>query len=642
MQTKTMPADKTSIHEDLERYFGFKTFRKGQEAVIEKLMAGKSVVAIFPTGAGKSLCFQLPALKLPGLTLVISPLIALMKDQIDFLQSRNLPAARLDSTLSQAEVMEVYDGLRANTIKLLYVSPERLNNERFLDRLQGLTISMLVIDEAHCISEWGHNFRPDYLKLAPLAKSLKAERVLCLTATATPGVAQDIRKAFSIDETDEVHTGFYRSNLDIVLNPQPLDRRLKALKERIQANPSGPAIVYVTLQKTAESVAKALPGAKAYHAGMKDEARTAVQQWFMESDRAVVVATIAFGMGIDKSNIRAVYHYNLPKSLENYAQEIGRAGRDGEQSVCEMMGYTDDLGTLQNFTYGDTPTREAIAGMIQHIDQAETEFSLSHYEISGQNDVRPLVVSTLMTYLSLDGLIETTSPFYTGYQFAPKRSQNQILGAFKGDPLNFLTRLFTLARKGPKWMKLDMDEVERAGLDRGRVVKALNHLEERGDIDLTVTGLRIGYRKLQQKWPVDALVDDLFQRFQRREQADLDRLDKVTKLVNHASCTNRALMHYFGEKIELCGHCGICQGGKPAPMPSLQELHPETPSASKIRALQGENHPALSTPRQLARFLVGVSSPAASRARLTRDPRFGSMADLPFNAVLHACETPAR
>ena len=231
------------LQEQLQQSFGFSSFREGQEEVITKLLEGKSVLAVFPTGAGKSLCYQLPAILLDGLTLVISPLIALMKDQLDFLISKGAPAARLDSTLTREENQKLFDELYAGKLKLLYISPERLGNERFLKAIARQKISLLAIDEAHCISEWGHNFRPDYLKIAQLAKQLKVERTLTLTATATPEVATDVRKAFGIATTDYVHTGFYRSNLQLSVLPVVDDDRSKILLSRIKKRAPGSTIV---------------------------------------------------------------------------------------------------------------------------------------------------------------------------------------------------------------------------------------------------------------------------------------------------------------------------------------------------------------------------------------------------------------
>src|ERR1700756_4554034 len=274
----------TSILSTLKSVFGFDSFREGQAAVITKILEGKSVLAVFPTGSGKSLCYQLSALHLEGLTLVISPLIALMKDQIDFLDKRNIAAARLDSTLEPEKMRRVDLDLRARRLKLLYVAPERFSNERFIQKLRQLKISLIVIDEAHCISEWGHNFRPDYLKLARAAKNLKVGRVLTLTATATPTVAEDICREFSINGDAFIHTGFYRPNLTLEVTACRPNQQIALLLNRLKDRPRGPTIVYVTLQRTAEMVAEELSKsgfpAHAYHAGMANDKRTTVQDWF--------------------------------------------------------------------------------------------------------------------------------------------------------------------------------------------------------------------------------------------------------------------------------------------------------------------------------------------------------------------------
>src|SRR5262245_25151241 len=263
--------DAPSALDVLAARFGFDAFRPGQEQVVDALLAGRSALAVFPTGGGKSLCYQLPALLLDGLTVVVSPLIALMKDQLDFLAARGVEAARLDSSIGREEHLDVSSRLRSGGLRLLYVAPERFNNERFLDQLGQARIALFAVDEAHCISEWGHNFRPDYLKLAARARELGAERVLALTATATPAVVADIRAGFGIEERDAVVTGFYRPNLTLLTTPVEARDRDGALSDRLRERAPGSTIVYVTLQRTAERVAallaeKGLP-ARAYHAG---------------------------------------------------------------------------------------------------------------------------------------------------------------------------------------------------------------------------------------------------------------------------------------------------------------------------------------------------------------------------------------
>ena len=624
--------------------FGLTVFRPGQEAVINTLLSGRSALAVFPTGGGKSLCYQLPALALGGLTLVISPLIALMKDQVDALVARNIPAARLDSSVPYEDVRTIYDGLNNHTLKLLYVAPERLSSERFLERLRRQHIALLAIDEAHCISEWGHNFRPDYLKIAQQARNLRVERVLALTATATPVVARDICTVFNIAPEDHIQTGFHRPNLFLRVTPCTQQQRSDILVKRLRENPAGSAIVYVTLQKTAEDIARVLTQngfcAQPYHAGLKDEQRTAVQDGFMNGAVAIVVATIAFGMGIDKADIRAIYHFNLPKTLENYVQEIGRAGRDGEPATCELLACADDCTTLANFTYGDTPTPESLHALIDHILIQNEVFDVSYYDLSNQFDMRPLVVATVLTYLEINGVIESTGPFYSSYKIQFNRAQKEILSGYDVNRAQFLQSLFNAAKAGRIWYHIEPDLVAQIiHQPRERIVAAITYLEEQGDIQVQVTGLRHGYHRT--KLPdIQALTSTLLNTFNRREQQDTERLNRVVSFAEHSGCFTRVLLSYFGETLDVdCGHCAECQHPTLRQLPRTMrrpfgDLHKQI-----VDHIRAENHEALSHPRQLARFLCGLSSPATSRTRLTRHPRFGSFADMPFLEVLAFLET---
>ena len=627
----------------LRERFGFDDFRAGQAEVIGHLLAGRSALAVFPTGSGKSLCYQLPALMLQNLTVVVSPLIALMKDQVDFLRARRVEAARLDSSVSQDEFEQIQLKLRHASLKLLFVAPERFSNERFLARLKSLSIDLLVIDEAHCISEWGHNFRPDYLKLARYARELRVGRVLALTATATPPVAKDICREFSIAPDAYVHTGFYRPNLHVSAIACAPHQRTAALIEKLKARPAGPTIVYVTLQKTAETVAAALVdagfAAEAYHAGMEAEAREAAQNRFMAASDRIVVATIAFGMGIDKADIRAVYHYNLPKTLENFAQEIGRAGRDGKPSVCEVLAAAEDITVLENFTYGDTPTDEALQHLLDDLLEgrsAGATFDVSVYELSARHDIRQLVVSTALTYLELDGIIAATAPFYTTYQWKFLRPAEEILTRFAAERRAFLEGLFGLAKVGRTWNSVALaDAVAKLGCDRDRVVKALNYLEEKGDLELQVAGIRQGYRVLCAPENLAAVGQELRRRFGARETADIARTRRVIETLTGEGCLVRRLLAYFGEELGRdCGHCDPCEGSPPL---VLQRATPPLElDWAELQILRAATPKALGHPRQLARFLCGINSPALTTAKLTRHPQFGIAATVPFAQVLGA------
>ncbi len=634
------PRNGNDVETLLKEVFGFDRFLAGQREIVDCLLGGRSALAVFPTGAGKSLCYQLPALALDGLTLVVSPLIALMKDQIDVLVEKGVRAARLDSSLTPEETRRVWDDLGNGRLKLLYVAPERFASERFLQRLRRLTLAMMVIDEAHCISEWGHNFRPDYLKLAAQARALGAQRVLALTATATPAVAEDICRNFEIEPDAYVNTGFHRPNLLMRAQPCRAAERDALLLRRLRERPSGAAIVYVTLQKTAEQVAERLQeggvSARAYHAGMDADKRHAVQDWFMASSDAVVVATIAFGMGIDKPDIRYVYHYNMPKSLENYMQETGRAGRDGLPSCCDLLVCPDDIATLENFTYGDTPTREAVEGLVRHVfDQPDT-FAVSVYALSSEYDIRTLVVATLLTYLELEGIIVSTGPFYNEYKFQPQRSSAEMLADVDESRRRLARAMFARAQKGRTWFSLDIAAVSKA-LDepRERLVATLNGFEERGDLVLKVADVRQGYRFARRPESADALTRTIDERFRRSEARDVARIAQVVEMAALPSCTVRAVLNYFGEMLDAdCGHCDRCLGEPVSPMPTVEAADFGEQDRALVKALAREGHAALANPRQMARFLCGLPSPAASRARLTRDPRFGCYALRRFASVL--------
>lgn len=641
----TRSSTPTSPIRILNDRFKLGAFRPGQEAVIDALLAGRSALAIFPTGGGKSLCYQLPALMLDGLTLVVSPLIALMKDQVDALTRLGIAAARLDSSLSAEEVKRIYQSLESGEIKLLYVSPERLKNERFVQRLKRIRISLMAIDEAHCISEWGHNFRPDYLKLADLARTLRVERVLALTATATPAVAADICRQFDIAAGDHVQTSFRRPNLHIRVTPCAHKERLPLLLQRLANQPNhASTIVYVTRQETAEQVAEALSksGHRAafYHAGMDDEQRATVQDAFMSGEIGIVAATIAFGMGIDKADIRAVYHFNLPKSIENYVQEIGRAGRDGKVSHCELLACADDRLTLTNFVYGDTPSKESLRAFLDALLRNDDVFDVSTHDLSYRFDIRPLVINTALTYLELDGIIAATTPFYSEYKVGFIEAAGAICARFDGERAQFLGQIFRAGKQGSKWLTLDCAQVEQAtGQPRDRMTRALGYLEEQGLIELQASGLRQGYKKLVQP-DIEAVLDKLLMLFEKRERRDIERIDQVIHYANSRHCFTGQLLAYFGESdAQSCGVCGRCadpaQTLRPveARIGELRDL-----DVAEMRAIMAENHPALRQPRQIARFLCGLPSPATSRGKMKQHDSFGALAGLPFNVVLDAAE----
>jgi len=343
----------------LRQLFGFEQFREGQEEVIEATLAGKDAVVVMPTGSGKSLCYQLPALLRNGATLVVSPLIALMKDQVDALQARGLPATFINSSINEVEQHKRIEGVRKGQYKLVYVAPERFRSPRFIAALQSVSVSLLAIDEAHCISTWGHDFRPDYLRLKTVRESLKKPQTIALTATATPYVRSDIIQQLGLTSPQTFVSGFDRPNLSIQVKHVQKEREKFSSIRRLAEAVDGPGIIYASTRKAVEELGQVLNGyglaTATYHGGMSDGVRIKEQDLFMSGGKRIIVATNAFGMGIDKSDIRFVVHFQMPGSIEAYYQEIGRAGRDGLNSTCLLLFNYADKNTHDFFIEGSYP-----------------------------------------------------------------------------------------------------------------------------------------------------------------------------------------------------------------------------------------------------------------------------------------------
>jgi len=634
------------MKETLQRVFGFAELRPGQEAVISAVLAGRSAVAIFPTGAGKSLCYQLPALLLPHLTLVVSPLLALMQDQLAFLHRHGIAAASIDSTQSREEAQQVMAQARAGTLKILLISVERLKNERFRHFIASVPVSLLVVDEAHCISEWGHNFRPDYLKLPHEQHALAIPQVLLLTATATPTVVADMRAKFAIDSLDVVCTGFYRPNLNLWVEPVSGADKLRRLVDWLKTRAGQASIVYVTLQQTAEDVAQHLSqhgiAASAYHAGLAHEMRQDLQQRFMAGQCHCMVATIAFGMGIDKSNIRHVLHFDLPKSIEGYSQEIGRAGRDGLPSDCLVLANRDSLQVLENFVYGDTPERAGIDTVLADIAAvaAGQSWEVKLTALSERCNIRLLPLKTLLVQLELRGIIAARFAYFADYRFKLLTTAEDMLAHFQGERAQFVQAILQCAVRARTWYTLDFDTLYRQHhAEHSRVVKALDYFQEKGWIELEAKQMTDVYAVLQRDFDRNALGADLSAYFQAKEHSEVARIHAMLDYFASAQCLSHRLAAYFGDlQAPLhCGHCSVCRGQvaqlpAPAPVPPLAGQNLVALCGELIDRHLGQLHRPASC-EVLTRFLCGITAPVLTQLRARSLPGFAALENYPYAEV---------
>ncbi len=632
------------LHTLLQQHFGFASFRPGQSEVVHAIAEGRSAAAIFPTGSGKSLCYQLSALHLPHLTLVVSPLLALMQDQLAFLAQKGIQAASIDSTQSREESVNVMNGVRAGQIKILMVSVERLNNERFRHFMSQVPISLLVVDEAHCISEWGHNFRPDYLKLPQYRQAFNIKQTLLLTATATPQVIQDMGQKFGIDSNDITLTGFYRSNLNLAVQGVKSHDKIAYLAQWLSGRVQQSGIVYVTLQQTAEQVAEQLRQqsipAQAYHAGMDSERRQLIQRQFMAGELGLIVATIAFGMGIDKSNIRFVAHYDLPKSIENYAQEIGRAGRDGLPSDCLVLANGDNLNVLENFVYGDTPELSAInyvlTEIVQCTSQGAQQWEILLNSLSNQSNIRPLSLKTLLVYLEISNIIKPVYSYFAEYKYKFLQPQEDVIARFNGERQDFVNAIIESSDKARTWATVNFEQLNQCyPSDRGRALTALGYLDEQGMIELQTKQMTQVYDVVTPHFDQSALAASLFERFRTKEQSEIDRIHQLVAFFTSGTCLSRQLSEYFADhQLQAdCGHCSVC-AGDPARLPPLPALPPleQYNFAHLSQSIINKLGDSVSTVL-VSRFLCGLTTPVFTRLKARSLTGFAALEQYRFSDI---------
>ena len=619
----------------LRHHFGHDSLRGGQREVIDRVLAGVNTLAVLPTGGGKSLCYQLPAVMLDGMTVVVSPLIALMRDQVDVLKRNKIDAERLDSAGTEEENDKITQKVLRGEIKILYVSPEWLSRSNLLDILNDQNVSLVAIDEAHCVSEWGHSFRPSYLRLAKRVSKIKPRSILALTATAGPSVAREIRKVFGILKRDQVQTTFFRPNLHFLIRPCADEEKDAFLLDCLSDAESFPAIVYATKRETVESVASTLRGqgihACAYHAGMPADARSVVQDEFLTGKTPVICATIAFGMGVDMPSVRTVVHYQPPKSPEGWIQESGRAGRDGEISQCVLLASENDRALLENFVVAQKPTRKAVENILSKFFSQGKRAVISHYDLSTLNDVARATLDILVARLEILGLIVPDEGSWLWCHAVPLEPIDKILLGFKPAEQKLLKPILETRQR------VNLTEVSGgSAAGQQKLMLLLAELNASGDARMKFSHSLHHYRIRKQPDNLSKLTDKMYEVILDHSGDDLRRIDTVFSIATSRKCIAASLLAHFGEKLaESCGHCSSCLGEKrPRKLPHtlVDEVTPD--ELETIQQVVALRKPALASPERLARFLCGIYSPGMMRYRLYRHAHWGLLNRLPFEDVL--------
>lgn len=623
-----------TLTQTLSRHFGHQTFRPLQREIIESVLTGDPTLAILPTGGGKSLTYQLPALLLDGVTLVISPLISLIQDQTQELKRKGLPVGHFDSTLSSEERSQQLSSLRKGEFKLFYTSPESLANPALSTVLRQIDIALVAIDEAHCISDWGHSFRPSYLYLPKIVRSLKPHSVLALTATATRKTASEIRKLFKIKTAQQFSSSHLRPNLRFKIAPCPANEKDQALLATLSNKKNLPSIVYAMRQEQCEAIAHLLNThgykARSYHAGLNTTARSQIQNAFLHDEIEVVVATIAFGMGVDKPNIRSVIHYHLPKSPEGWMQESGRAGRDGLPSLCQLLACGDDLIPLENFIQAKVIRERPLTKLIGSLFEQGMTSRISPYHTRVQLDLHVSSLDIILARLQVSGYLKFIGTSWRYIWAWPVAGSRLDLGSFSKKIRDALEHIFNLGER------YDTESAEsNFSVTPNKLWQTLDELKEDGSIVHKPSGWFWHYKINKKSFDVAAIKHELLDHLQKQTATEMAKLSEVQRIATTRACIPNKLAQWFGEKVDIpCGTCSsCCNDQRPKKLPSSKVLSVTSEQLEIIHKLLNSPKNRMHTNQQLTRFLCGIPSPYLRHYWLTKNAHFGLLSDHHYTDV---------
>jgi ATP-dependent DNA helicase RecQ len=628
-------SEAATAREALQQHFGFTDFREGQDEVIRAVLDGRDTVVVMPTGGGKSLCYQLPALMRDGVTLVVSPLIALMKDQVDQLAERSIPATFINSSLSYTETNIRLSRLRMGEYKLLYVAPERFRSQAFMDSIAETEVRLFAVDEAHCISHWGHDFRPDYLRMKPAIEHLGNPQVIALTATATPQVRADICEQLGLTDAQVFVAGFDRPNLALrVMHPATEREKIDILKRLIRHS-AGAGIIYAATRKSVEQITAKLKLAglnvEMYHGGMEDGERSRAQDTFMHSKAQAIVATNAFGMGIDKPDIRFVAHFHLPGSIEAYYQEVGRAGRDGLPADCVLLFNYADTRTQQFFIEGSHPSPELIRRVYDEIASFGLErVELTARELSERLRVKnDMSIHSALVVLEKAGHIERGRAGEATMLALMKTPIDAALAAVPDDSNEggvLRDLIFTRNVNEREQTELDVKAIAaQLGLSDAQMRRALTALAAKDLITYHAAFQGRGIRLLDAP-PAAALKIDT-KELAARAAAEQWKLRRVIDYCYHKSCLRTFILKYFGDRKQSLA-CESCSSCAPTAARFLEEGRVEAKPAGTLRVGRAARTQA-DKPTELEHFIIEqapsgmelreqLKARAASRRALTQ------------------------